>query len=189
MKHVFELSGLGKAPFRCTGYYCADGQGTGCAHCGTGIKHVFTIESSDGVVSRVGSTCVNKTGDKGLFDEAKAIKKQAIRNAKHAIAQAAYNAELDAQRDSNGGLTDHGLRMQKAQAIYDAKVEKYEPLADRLEDGKNGFRDSITRDLRNGCLPIGRGLSIMIDILAKQKGRSGSDAYNTESKLLTELLT
>lgn len=51
------------------------------------------------------------------------------------------------------------------------------PLAERLKDGKGGFRDSVAEDLQGGRLPAGRGLGLVIEILAKCDGRKGSAAY------------
>lgn len=78
--HVFEKSGLGKAPFVYAGFFqgkahadeFTGSQGcTACAYCSTGITNCFKIESSDGKQFIVGSECVKKTGDKGLIDLAK----------------------------------------------------------------------------------------------------------------------
>jgi len=76
--HKFEEAGLGKAPFRVVG----GGQipkdrdnnprGVGsCHYCGACIRQVFVIESADGKQFKVGSTCVEKTGDKGMIDVVK----------------------------------------------------------------------------------------------------------------------
>ena len=78
--HTFEKAGLGKAPFKVVGFevktYQASPEspvqvGDACRYCFTGIKDTFTIESADGKRFVVGSTCVNKTGDKGLIDVVK----------------------------------------------------------------------------------------------------------------------
>lgn len=95
-RHVFEKSGLGAAPFRCTAYDYSK-RGATCDHCGTPILHLFDITSADGKVSIVGSTCVGKTGDAGLIDEAKQLRKQAERAAKAAKRQAEFDARRDAR--------------------------------------------------------------------------------------------
>jgi hypothetical protein len=79
--HKFELAGLGKAPFRYTGWEerrgpiaMADGTLVGapgqpmgtCDYCGQGIAICCHILSSDGRAFIVGSDCVAKTGDAGL---------------------------------------------------------------------------------------------------------------------------
>ena len=53
-------------------------------------------------------------------------------------------------------------------------------LAIRLIDGKGGFRDSIQRDLFAGRKLSGKALDITCDILAKQHGRAGSQAYDAQ---------
>ena len=53
-------------------------------------------------------------------------------------------------------------------------------FADRLADGKNGFRDSISSGMLRGEVPCGRALSITLDILAKQAGGRNSKAYGIE---------
>lgn len=71
--HIF--SHLGQAPYRFLGfeqktYQACPGApiqvGGSCDHCGTGIIDTFYFMSADGVKFHVGSSCVNKAGDKGL---------------------------------------------------------------------------------------------------------------------------
>ena len=75
--HTFTEHGLGRAPFWCTGFAQETYQaapdapvqpGASCAYCGTGIINVFMIRSADGKVSKIGSTCINKSGDRGLIN-------------------------------------------------------------------------------------------------------------------------
>lgn len=74
--HVFERAGLGKAPFRFVGFYEKTYQacpgapiqpGSTCDYCGQGIMICCEILSADGKRFKVGSDCVNKTGDRGLI--------------------------------------------------------------------------------------------------------------------------
>lgn len=76
--HVFERAGLGRAPFRCVGFYeskfqavpgdpnCPIQPGTSCDFCGQGIMYVARIKDADGKEFKVGCDCVARTGDKGL---------------------------------------------------------------------------------------------------------------------------
>lgn len=75
--HKFEKAGLGRAPFRFVGfehktYQAAHGApvqiGGSCDYCGTGISGFCWILSSDGKRFKVGDTCVEKTGDRGLVN-------------------------------------------------------------------------------------------------------------------------
>lgn len=83
--HPFELSGMGRAPFKCVGVYSFPSPslaeqnpaayqaaiqamprgyrcGT-CHHCGMALMNNYLIESADGVKSSVGCECVYKTND------------------------------------------------------------------------------------------------------------------------------
>ena len=59
---------------------------------------------------------------------------------------------------------------------------KQEIGADAIEvwnEGQSGaFRGGIASDLKQGKLPRGRGLTIVLEILASREGRAGSNAYN-----------
>lgn len=83
--HKFEKAGLGRAPFRLVSYerityqacHGAPIQPGGCCdYCGTGIMDAFWIRSADGNRFKVGSDCVEKTGDRGLVN---VVKRQANR--------------------------------------------------------------------------------------------------------------
>jgi hypothetical protein len=147
----------------------------------------YLIVSSDGHKFAVGCECVRKTGDAGLTDKTKALKRQADREKRAAARQAAYERALDKQREKNGGLTDHEVWQQGQEAKRreeDRKKERraniLQGLAARMRDGKGGFRDSVAATLREGGLPYGRGWDLTCEILAKQEGRRGSKAYDAE---------
>lgn len=73
--HPFERAGLGRAPFRCVGFYeskyqaipgdpsCPIQPGSMCDYCAAGIMNVFVIKSADGKEFKVGCDCVAKTYD------------------------------------------------------------------------------------------------------------------------------
>jgi hypothetical protein len=202
--HAFELARLGMAPFRCEGvveipspslaeanpsaYNAAlaalpPGIGCGtCAFCGHPLRYNYIIESADGHRFVVGSECVNKTGDAGLVNMVKREKRRAAREKKEAARRVKWEATIDRQRKRNGGLTDGELAAQLFEKERAPRITILAPLAERLADGRGGFCDSVAEGLRNGDLPSGRGLEIMVDILAKQAGRSGSKAYWAEAE-------
>lgn len=71
--HVFEH--LGKPPYKFIGFdelvwvnpvTGACKAGGSCDHCGTGIRNAFFFESADGRRFKVGSSCVTKSGDRGM---------------------------------------------------------------------------------------------------------------------------
>ena len=110
--HVFERAQLGKAPFRCIGYYEAKWQahpgapvqpGTCCDYCGQGIINAFKIRSRDGREFKVGSDCVARTGDAGLIRSYKKHPEvraaaRAKRNAKDDAVIAEWTALIEANR-------------------------------------------------------------------------------------------
>lgn len=89
--HKFERAGLGKAPFRVTGFSrevfqaipgdpnCPIQPGTSCDYCGQGIMYVAWILSADGKRFKVGTNCVEQTGDRGLIKAAKTAEAKILR--------------------------------------------------------------------------------------------------------------
>lgn len=108
MTHPFEISGHGKAPFRCIGveekfFRLPDGTtkaaGT-CDHCGTGIRWAFQIVSSCGHKFHVGCDCVEKV-DLELFRSVKRVRRahdQEARLAKFRVSAAEKRAKIRAER-------------------------------------------------------------------------------------------
>ena len=77
-KHVWELAGLGKAPYRYISceqklFKCGDTVKPGgtCHYCSTAITFCFTIQSADGKRFIVGSDCVERIGELGLLKQFK----------------------------------------------------------------------------------------------------------------------
>jgi len=216
MTHIFTESGLGLAPFKFVGVYeipspslaeanvtaynnalaaMPHGYGIGaCNHCGTPIKYNFLIESSDGVKSAVGCECIKKSNDSGLISKAKAHEKkraQAKRDEKRAAKMKAQQekaeAELQAQRERNDGLTDHELFMAKLKQKEQARAELLTPIIEVMRDGNGGFRDSIADSMENGNVPSGRGLAIALDIIGKEHGRRASADYYAAREWASEI--
>lgn len=143
--HKFELSGLGKAPFRIMG--CeekrgpirsshngaevsvgAPGQPMGtCDYCGQGIAICWNIRSSDGKTFIVGSDCVAKTGDAGL--------KRAIQPIVRKMTKARDDARIEAAMD----------RLADVEAALRAQPH---PVAFMAERGMTLF-DSVEWTFRN----------------------------------------
>ena len=97
--HTFEQSGLGIAPFKVVSpekHFLLKHGVLFCEHCGTQIKNRHFIESSNGVVSVVGIDCLKKTGDQGLVDGERRIKRELAakeRMAEEALKTAAREAK------------------------------------------------------------------------------------------------
>jgi hypothetical protein len=159
-----------------------------CDHCGTGIQNHFIIRDSAGEEFSVGSSCIEKLGDTQLITEAKAAenkRQKALRAEKRhqeqLARQAAYKAEIEAERERNGGLTDHELAVKKREA---AKTERrlaiHEVAYDTVGFLNNvgDFGRSMMTQILDGEMPTGNALRICVEIMAKQHGRKNSKAYN-----------
>lgn len=106
-KHVWEIAGLGQAPYTYIGhttehYQACPGApiqvGGSCDFCGQGISEMYRFRSADGKVFKVGSNCVKRAGDKGLIRMiAKDVKahQKATREARQDARIAAAKGMLD----------------------------------------------------------------------------------------------
>ena len=111
-QHTFTLSGLGQAPFQIIQPKQNPlelGQVFYCEHCGTQIIHRHFVKSACGKVSVVGIECLKKTGDHGLIDGVKRLKREQRQAEKEAERRAGREAKLALQRERNGGKTDDEL--------------------------------------------------------------------------------
>jgi len=187
--HDWELAGLGLAPFKLAGtsdnlirYPDGSTQAGGtCDACGQGIRYEFIIASSDGRRFIVGSECVRKTGDKTVSADVDREIAKRKRQAREAVRNAERDARAAVVREANEKRApvaeyDRGYNAAPIAALRAV----YDPIAAELADGKGGFRDDIASDLRREgavSLPRGRGVEIVCDILAKARGKKGSDAY------------
>lgn len=111
-RHVFEIAGLGLAPFRFVGLSenalrFPDGSskaGGSCDYCGAGIRWECHIRSADGRRSKIGCDCVRKCGDAGLLQayksspEFRAHQRQ-LREAKNAMVFGALKALIAVHAD------------------------------------------------------------------------------------------
>lgn len=144
--HVFEKSGLGRAPFRCVGLVSIpstslagsnpdaynnamrslpSGIGVGsCGYCGTALMHNFIIESADDRRFVVGCDCVSRTGDAGLVKQVKRARVE-VALAKRTAARSLAKAERDALRAAERVeraktfATEHAALIERAGAFFE----------------------------------------------------------------------
>jgi len=104
--HIFERAGLGKAPFRFIGcnekwYVTAGGAhrqpGGSCDYCGNGILWEFWLRAADGKQFKVGSSCIDKSEDRGLI---RAYKSSPAMRAKAKAKRQAKDQQVTAQLDA-----------------------------------------------------------------------------------------
>jgi hypothetical protein len=145
--HVFERTQGHPGPYRVIGYADRTYQacqgapiqpGASCDHCGTAIRHTYTIKASDGYTFVVGCDCVAKTGDAGLIKEIKALqteRRAAAREARNALrvegraaqARAAAETFLAARPELADALTNGTHEIVRDMA---AKVQKWGSLSE-----------------------------------------------------------
>lgn len=192
-KHTFEMSGLGEGPYTLvTAAEASDDTRTGvfwCEHCGTVIKNRYFIKSSTGVYV-VGVDCANKSGDQGIIDGIKRLKREEKVNAK-----AAQRLEAEKQL-ANSKLTefkaahDGKLPSQVAQELEAAYQVKRSAWIDALDAGeypivselkKQGSTFAGSMHLQAYCRePYSNGqASVIKEIIAKMRSgaRKNSKAY------------
>lgn len=161
-----------------------------CHHCGTGIRLHFILEDELGDRYSVGSSCIDKLGQKELVTEAHAMKLERDRAKRKEAAdrkreqqQEAREAKLQAQRDKNGGLTDYELKQKDRKDREEQNSLQYreisKPIKTLLRAAGGDFCKSIVSSLNDGKMPSGGGKVITIEIMAKQKSgaRKNSKAY------------
>ena len=86
-------------------------------------------------------------------------------------------------------MTDKEVAENAFKEIIHSRVIQLLPIALLLNEGKGGFCQSIANDMMElGKVPSGRAFDIVIDILAKKKGRRGSKAYDKENDRIFGIL-
>lgn len=114
-----SFSHLGEYPYSFDGYEYKSFKavpeaptqpGTCCDHCGTGINHVFWFVSADGNRFKVGSSCVEKSGDSGLKNQIKTEVKRIQKEQRAARKEVKNLAKRLARRVANWGSVRARLR-------------------------------------------------------------------------------
>lgn len=171
-----------------------------CDHCGMPIEHHYILKDSNGDTFSVGSSCVEKVGQEELITQAKAIKleadrkkRQEAREKRNEERRLAQEAEFQAQRDRNGGLTDYEVKIKKREeaheAFHDLCFEVSRPIVKMLKAAGGNFCLDVAQQLREGRIPSNNAKRIVIEIMAKQKSgsRKGSKAYQAAHPEAEEL--
>lgn len=135
-RHAFDH--IAPGPYRYTGFEVKKYQachgapiqpGSTCDHCGTAIMDVYNFVAADGTAFHVGSSCVEKSGDKGLYS---VIKRQVnkIKRERKAVTDAARIAagrELFAANRAAFAAEPH------PRGFEDRETGKALTLADQIE--------------------------------------------------------
>lgn len=210
--HIWEADSVGTAPFKVVGFYSIPppslaeanpslyqylakeaprGFSLGqCAVCGRSINHNALVKDANGRTFSVGMDCVAKAGDAGLMTEAEHAKRESARIAREMNRQLqyeAYQAQLEAQRERNGGLTDDEVeaakKVEAEQAKCDAIVAILTPILNALKRAPGHFGLSMAAQIEGGDIPHGGALAICCEIYAKaEAAKTGSGPRSTAYK-------
>lgn len=164
-----------------------------CNVCGMSLVNNVVIRDAAGKHFVVGLDCAGKSGDSKLVTQAEKLeaarqrqKREAKRDEERQAREAARLAELQAQRDRNGGLTDYELAEKKradaAQALAGKSRQENAWLIEVLRGEYQGdFVKAMIAQLEAKPLHDairGRAAEIVGEIYGKQKGgRRGSKKY------------
>lgn len=153
------------------------------------LMNNVVVQDATGKCFVVGLDCARKTGDTKLITEAQALEKARQRQLRAAKAEqkrreriAAYEVELQAQRDRNGGMTDDEIEKRNRLAEREANRAKYTELNGWILDALHGggsFIADMAEKLSSSPIDSlsDRQLSIICDIYGKSHGRRNSKAY------------
>lgn len=127
-RHPFEIHGLGRAPYRYLGreekVHQVPGShpkaGSTCDFCSTPIRNAYWLRSACGAEFKVGSECINKSGDRHLAAKARKAETKARKARELARIRAiatkvkegeAFRAELASRPHPNAYRADQGKTM------------------------------------------------------------------------------
>lgn len=162
-----------------------------CDYCGTGIMNNYVVKNAEGKAFVVGCDCVAKTDDTRVISQAKNLKRihdrklrDERRKREQAERVAKYEAEMETQRERNGGKTDREIEIEKQEAEDAKKRESFRQenkwMRDVLYGVSGNFAESMLRELERCRVRdlSDRCVLILQDIYAKSHGRRNSKKYD-----------
>ncbi|WP_119564932.1 hypothetical protein [Vibrio cholerae] len=165
-----------------------------CDHCGTSIIHHFIIEDEEKQRFSIGSSCVSKLGQHELVSavqkferERKSRERKVAAKNKQIERQKIIDADLAAQRDQNGGLTDREFAIKEKELrdefIEDNCWELTRPIVLLLKNVGTNFCNQIISGMKQGRMPEGKAKEIVIEIMAKQCSSNSNNKKAYSSSL------
>lgn len=128
--HPFETQGLGKAPYR---FMHTDEGECACDYCGTRIRYLYHILSTDGKRSIVGSECIKKAQDTGLMRVVK-IHEKARRQARKAKKLEKEVESWKSRHPDQWAWLEENRGKNSFAASLCASLERYGSLTERQMD-------------------------------------------------------
>lgn len=200
--HVFEVSGIGFAPFgvvspshdfqqACPVFWCE--------HCGRTLKHRHFVKDVNGKIAVVGSQCILKSGDAGLVDEFKLTQKRIRAEQRQAIHDKAITEALEEERQRFSGMTRAEIeavvkerREELARAFFSvaSQSEVLEIMQGLISEG-NSFSFNMVMLMRDLAKMSERQWQVIAEIVARFKSngsRKNSKAYKAQLPAATALV-
>ena len=158
-----------------------------CAHCGTAIMVHCMIENSEGKRYAVGQDCISKYDAEGCADETLIEVKRREREMRRMKAEEKrerdhenwLNTVCNDQGETNSERLDREFAEEK-QAVENKKnavLDKWGFIVDALRFSGR-FGGELADSIESGQEPYGYGVTIALEMFAKQSGRKNSKAYN-----------
>ena len=193
--HPFQETLLGSTPhYHFTGLSVG---GDHCNHCGRPIKYLCHISDANGQEYIVGTTCVQKTGDRRIGTpmeiELRRLQKQMREEKKRAKQEAYWNEIMPSGKTRRQERDERFAEMEllRQKSIEERRRifnEKWGEVMEALAATNGNFAQSVLEGLQNHIEPLGRGKQICCEIFAKYRSRLGesySDALERmEQKIL-----
>lgn len=181
--------------------------GTCCDHCGTGINHVFWFVSADGNRFKVGSSCVEKSGDAGLKNQIKSEVSRIQKEQRQARKERKQLAKKLARRIANWGSVRSRLRSNpdlsrllrvdnKITADIRTRFLEWGTLSDaqeellyKLEKQNEEYKKSQQEEAERKYIPVpdGNGRVAVEGVILNAQYRES--AYGTVAKVLVRVDT
>ncbi len=187
--HSFEMSGMGKPPFR---YHIPERPDLlavpACEHCGRTISNINHVISSDGVVSMVGTDCLKKSGDEGLIAGHKRHLREIRAQQREDDRMKRIAKKESRERQDNNGKTLAEIAQDKAeyheteaQRIHAQMLEFVDnnPLLAHCNKTQGFCKAMVLNALTNS--PLSKGMSsALVKVEAKRLSgaRANSKAFN-----------
>jgi hypothetical protein len=175
--HLFELSGLGTAPFRFSAL-TKNEKGCSCDYCGHFIKNECWIIDSQGNRFKVGTDCVAKTGDAGLISKLSLEKPRQRAEKKRSEIKAHVEKIHQAERQRNGGKTNYEMFTELSATVKSLasttreeivqKSSQYIDLLKAADTGGSPFVSDMIRIMEAGDVLSERASRIVLEICAKE---------------------
>lgn len=176
---LFEANELGKAPFKIERFTAG---GTHCDLCGTPIKNIYHVSSSDNQSSVIGIECIKKINQPELLRQAKAAKLETTNTEKQQKRLASEIAKFGKTKKEviDCRRAQFDIELQTIEEQCETLVNN-QPIFVHLSEQDSYFAHAILQNVESltSCSP--GQIKTVIEIETKRicKSRKGTAAYKS----------